>query len=386
MAESLAEMRRIDLDQLLRAKSALEATFAAVPDAVLMIDPRERVTSMNESARALFESVWSPDSFLDSLPLPLAALNAVRQALTGHMPPRPGANLASALTYKTSDRTLRLLPVATPVPHFEGEAHGAVLVLYDVTDFAKLDELRMELIAVASHELKTPLTTLNMNLLLMRESIASLSERNRELLVNALQATDELSKTIDELLDLTRADSGQLRLSLDRVDLQVLAEQTAQRLQPRFDESGIALKVLSAGSSTICRGDTARLGMVLTNVLANALKYTPRGGRVCVSLSCNGADGLGVRLAVTDTGPGIPIEFRERVFEKFFRVEHHRSDSDKQPRGTGIGLYLCKHIVQAHGGSIWCEAGENGGTTIAFALACEPVQGQPSHSIHANGG
>jgi NtrC-family two-component system sensor histidine kinase KinB len=378
MAQALAEMRRIDLGQLLRAKSSLEATLAAVPDAVLLVDPRERVASMNQTARTIFGRPIPDDACLDDLPLPAAAVCVVREALRGETPPRPGADLAAAFDHTAHDETRRLLPVAAPVPHFEGDAYGAVLILYDVTDFAKLDELRMELIAVASHELRTPLTTVKMNLLLMNEDAADFPQRRRLLLDSAVAGAEELGKTIDELLDLTRVDAGQLRLTLDRLDVSFLVDQACGRLAPRFEEAGISLRVVKdvAHADAVCNGDAARLGMVLANLLANALKYTPSGGSVTVHVSSVQNAGTTrhptLQIAVTDNGRGIPAEFQERVFDKFFRVEHHQKTDGKEPRGTGIGLYLCKHIIQAHGGNIRCDAGDGGvGTRVAFTLPRE---------------
>jgi NtrC-family two-component system sensor histidine kinase KinB len=313
---------------------------------------------------------------LDDLPLPPAVIEAIREALDGNPPTPPRADLTNVVLATVDGHAVKLLPVAIPVPHYRDGAHGAVAVLYDVTEFAKLDELRMELIAVASHELKTPLTTLRMNLLLMEERSADFDDRQREFLLNSIDGCDELGKTIDELLDLTRADAGQLKLSLERVDVGVVAEDAVRSLRPRFEEAGIALTVEKRGEHAICRGDPLRLGMVLTNVLTNALKYTPAAGRVgvtVVSMQNAGQEAAGrVQIAVTDTGPGVPEEFRARVFEKFFRVEHHRPNDAKQVRGTGIGLYLCRHIIQAHEGEIWCEAGEdNSGTRIVMEIPAE---------------
>jgi two-component system, NtrC family, sensor histidine kinase KinB len=262
-----------------------------------------------------------------------------------------------------------------PVPHFVEQGHGAVLMLYDVTAFAQLDELRMELIAVASHELKTPLTPLRMNLLMLREEWSGLDARPRLLLDSALSAVDELRKTIDELLDLTRVDAGQLRLSTERLDLCRLADEAVQQFASRFEEFGVRLEIHKDVRSAFCQGDAARLLLVLNNVLANALKYSPTGGVVRMTVSRQNAgsgDGAVLHLAVTDAGPGIPAEFREHVFEKFFRVEHHRRVDAKDRKGTGIGLYLCQHSITAHGGHIWCDAGEHGvGTRIAVILPGE---------------
>jgi NtrC-family two-component system sensor histidine kinase KinB len=376
MAEALAEIQRLNVAQVLEAKGMLEATLEAIPDAVLLFDAQEQVISANQAARTV---LGLPDQDT-STPLVRLAVSqtctqAVREALAGIHPPAPSADLRDAFSLTVNGTPVKLLPVVIPVPHFVEQGHGAVLVLYDVTAFAKLDELRMELIAVASHELKTPLTPLTMNLLMLREEGAALPERQRLMLASALAAADELGKTIDELLDLTRADAGQLRLSIERLDLCRLVDEAVRQCGLRFEESGVKLEVRKEIHSAFCQGDAVRLLLVLNNVLANALKYSPPGGivRVVVSRQNTVSGGRSVlHCAVTDAGPGVPVEFRERVFEKFFRVEHHRQVDAKERKGTGIGLYLCKHIITAHGGHIWCDAGEHGvGTCIAITLPGE---------------
>ena len=177
-------------------------------------------------------------------------------------------------------------------------------------------------------------------------------------------------------MDLTRIEAGQLRLVQDTIDLSAVIEQAVSALRPRYEDADIALQVRREGERALVRGDAARLGIVFTNLLTNALTYTPRGGAVSIEVTSRqntGRDGKQLlQIAVTDTGPGIPTEFRERVFEKFFRVEHHRANGANGARGAGIGLYLCRQIVEAHGGTIWCEPGNNGcGTRIAFLLKPE---------------
>jgi NtrC-family two-component system sensor histidine kinase KinB len=195
-------------------------------------------------------------------------------------------------------------------------------------------------------------------------------------LAAALHAGEELASTIDELLDLTRIEAGQLRLQQDRVDLGAVIEQAVRPLRPRFEDAEIGLRVAREASGAIIRGDAGRLKSVFANLLTNALKYTPRGGEVTISVTSvpNGSpSGKPVlQVAVTDSGPGIPAEFRERVFEKFFRVENHREMAQEGVRGAGIGLYLCRQIIEAHGGTIACEPGDNGcGARIAILLESE---------------
>ena len=265
---------------------------------------------------------------------------------------------------------------AVPIPEFAPRRTGAVIVLDDVTDFALLDELRSELVAVASHELKTPLTTLRVNLMLLGEATDAFTPRQREMLEAALLGCEELGSTTDELLDMARIEAGQLRLDLAPVDLNAILDSALRLLHTRIDDAEVRLEVRREAPPAIVRGDPARLRNVMTNLLANALKYSPRGGRVLVEIAFlrdGGADGpASLQFAVTDAGPGVPEAFRERVFEKFFRVEHHLDRGREGVRGTGIGLYLCREVIKAHGGSIWCEPAQGGvGTVIAFRLQVE---------------
>jgi NtrC-family two-component system sensor histidine kinase KinB len=196
------------------------------------------------------------------------------------------------------------------------------------------------------------------------------------MLTAATQGGQELADTIDELLDLTRIEAGQLRLQHERVDLYAIIDQVVRALRPRFEDAEINLGIVREAPEAIVWGDAARLRIVFANLLTNALKYTPRAGEVSVRvLSRQNAAAEGkpaLHIAVTDTGPGIPPEFHERVFEKFFRVEHHRPDGQEGVRGAGIGLYLCRQIIEAHGGSIACVSGSHGlGTQIAIELGRE---------------
>jgi NtrC-family two-component system sensor histidine kinase KinB len=215
-----------------------------------------------------------------------------------------------------------------------------------------------------------------MNLLLLQEKPDNLTTRQREILGVAVAGGEELAATIDELLDLTRIEAGQLQLAKQRVDLNPLVEQVVRTLGPRFQDAEVGLRVVSEAPAAMTQGDPARLKIVLVNLLTNALKYTPRGGDVTVRLASRQNAAVpgkpSMQITVTDTGAGIPPELRERVFEKFYRVEDHRPNGPKGVRGTGIGLYLCRVIVEAHGGTIACAAGDNGrGTRIAINLPAE---------------
>ena len=374
MAEAIAELQRFNFAQLIETKWTLEATLEALPDAIVLIDATEQVVSVNRVAREIFHLNGSNKNVaLDDLSLPETVASAVRAATRGERRAALKFDLKDVLPIPMGDGIVKLLPLVIPVPHFKQDSCGVVLAMYDVTEFARLDELRMELIAVASHELKNPLTTVRMSVMMLRDSADSQPPAQREMIANAFAGCEELGKTIDELLDFTRADAGQLKLSLERLDISVVIDEAVRSFAGRFKDAGVLFEVRKDVSGAFCRVDSARLGMVMANLFANALKYTRSGGKVTVSLSSMQNAGVKygptLQIAVMDTGSGIPPELHDRIFAKFFRVEHVRESLGDSVRGTGVGLYLCKHIIEAHGGNIWCEAGENGvGTKIAFTL------------------
>ncbi len=348
MAKEVERFRRSNLDELLRTKRTLEATLASLPDAVLLIGADRRIVSANEAAIELLGHGARPGAILDDAHLPKELAARVDDALAGETSEQPDP-LAAAFTL--GGRRMLARAVAT-----EGlESRQTVVALHDVTEFARLDEMRAELVAVAAHELRTPLTTLRMMLLLLAERNIAKDASATEMVNGALSACDALGSTVDEFLDLARIEAGKLRLALERLDVHAPLDEAIAALRPQFDDANLAIELTRNGPGMVS-ADRARLRCVFTNLMANALKYAPRGSRVSVSLGRAGVSGI--EVAVEDQGPGVPEELRGRVFEKFFRVEHHRPGADSV-HGTGVGLYLVREIVAAHGGSVRCEAGQS---------------------------
>jgi NtrC-family two-component system sensor histidine kinase KinB len=376
MTRALAEFHRMNVNEVLEAKERLEATLAALPDAVFLLDPLGGIISSSPLARKIAGDEPEKVRRIYDLQLPPDCLEAIGTALRGDLSAESPVDLGKAVPITLGGRTRSFLPRVLPVASDSAGRSGAVLVFYDVTELAKLDELRTEMVAVASHELKTPLTTLRMNLLLLEESLQGLSSREREMLSTALMGCRELQSTVDELLDLGRIEAGQLRLTLDRIEMNALVGDLVASASGRFEGANIFLELHPASRPVYLRGDAARIRIALSNLLDNALKYSPAKGRVRVDVSVSEPAASEERPAVTvwvsDTGPGIRNEFRERIFEKFFRVEHQTAGRKPGVHGAGIGLYLTRQIVEAHGGRVWCEPGEKGvGTRFAILLAAE---------------
>jgi two-component system, NtrC family, sensor histidine kinase KinB len=383
MAEDLAESRRTNIGEVVRAKNTLEATLEALPDAVVLLDAAGHIQSMNAAALRVSASAGVQEPrCLEDLHLDGVDLDAVRRAIGTGAGAIPPADLTRTIRVEQGGTVQRLLPRIVPVQTANPEQRGAVLLLYDVTDLVRLDEMRSELVAVASHELQTPLTTLRMTLLMLQEASHLLRERERDLVATSLIGVEQLTETIHEFLDLTRIEAGELRLNLEPVPVSAVLAETLRRVEGQAKAQNILLSTEVDSDIPRVSADPLRLRAVFDNILSNALKYTPEGGRITVEIHrivSTDREGDSVAVAITDSGPGIPVAFRSRVLDKFFRLEHHQTDLRPAARGAGIGLYMGKQIVERHGGEITCSAGPGErGTRITVTLPARVANHTPA--------
>ncbi|HTU22797.1 MAG TPA: HAMP domain-containing sensor histidine kinase, partial [Gemmataceae bacterium] len=244
---------------------------------------------------------------------------------------------------------------------------GAAVVLNDVTRFRLLDQIKSDLVATVSHELKTPLTSVRLVLhLLLEEATGPLTPKQTELLIDARDNAERLLGIIEHLLALARLEQGREFLQLQAELPQTLLETAADTARPRAEAKHIELVVEDATHVPPVAADPLRLGHALNNLLDNALTYTDEGGRITLSASM--MDERTVRLSIADTGVGIPAEYLPHVFDRFFRVP-----DQSRGHGTGLGLAIVREIVAAHGGQISCESQTGQGTGFHLTL---PIWGQ----------
>ena len=237
-----------------------------------------------------------------------------------------------------------------------------------VTLNAMLDRLeqgvadKQRLVADASHELRTPLAVMRAELdVSLRSDLLSSPERT--VLESVREEVDRMSRTVDNLLTLAQVDEGRLELLPTRVRLRDAIEGAARPLAPLAQAKGVRLDVDIGGDGVEeVQADPQRLHQALTNFIENAIKYSPEDGEVRVSAWSRGDD---VGVTVTDTGPGIPLEARAHVFDRFFRVDDARG---RAGGGSGLGLALCREIAHAHGGRVWVDTASGGGSAFSLAL------------------
>ncbi len=226
------------------------------------------------------------------------------------------------------------------------------------TELESLERLRRDLVANVSHELKTPIAALRAHL---ENLLDGVEEPRRETLQVMLEQSERLTRLVEELLDLSRLESGGVTLTMEPVALTPLVRQVGREIQIARGE-GVVFRNEVPGDLPPVRADRERLHQVLFNLLDNAFRFTPPGGSVTVSAARVNAL---CEVTVDDTGPGIPEEHLPFVFERFYRVDSARSRGDG---GTGIGLTIVRSVVEAHGGHIWAERREEGGSRFRFEL------------------
>lgn len=362
MARHLREYRQTQLNLLSRAQRASQATIDSFPDAVLVIDSEGRVELANPAARRLLgvtsAQAGQPASGLWQPPPELR--EHLAEALRNHRDYLP-ESFEHTILFNSPNGESAVLPRILTIRDQRDNSLGAAVVLQDVTRLRLLDQVKNNLVATASHELKTPLTGIRLAVhLLLEETVGPLSPKQLELLIDARENSERLLSVVNNLLDLGKLAQGGRQLDLRPESPRSLLQHAADAVSVRAQDQEVSLHVDTPEGLPAVLADAVRIDHALRNLLDNALAYTDRGGRITLSASLDAAS---VILSVADTGCGIPPEHLPHVFEKFFRVP-----GQSRGTGTGLGLAIVQEIVTAHGGTIACESQPNVGTTFRMRL------------------
>jgi NtrC-family two-component system sensor histidine kinase KinB len=252
-----------------------------------------------------------------------------------------------------------------PVWGVEGRAIGWLIVLRDITQQRQIDEDRELITETLIHDLRSPLSAV-LGALDVIEEGKSQPSGGGELIGQALsvarRAARRVLAMVESLLDIARMESGDMEIDLQDTQLKPVVEGVVSELLPQANDYGVILRVEIPSELPQVRVDRAKITRVVSNILDNAIKFTPSGGQVLVA--CRVISGEMLAVEISDSGPGIPQEFREKIFEPFSQVPEQRG----RRRGSGLGLTFCKLAVEAHGGRIWVEEGPGGGSLFTFTL------------------
>jgi NtrC-family two-component system sensor histidine kinase KinB len=358
MAEGLRAIRRSDQAKLVRIQDSTQHAFNSLPDAVAVLDLEGRVEVATESAKTVFG--LRPGTLVRSLPLKW--LSDLYDNVLQHGQPLGPNHSGTAIQHfdKGEERFFR--PMVVPILDAEKQPTGVVITLKDVTEQRLQDELKRGVISTVSHQLKTPLTSMRMAIhLLLEEQVGPLNEKQAELLVAAREDSDRLHEILNNLLDISRIESGKAQMEFHAVFPRELALEAIEPFRIAAKDQGVTLEVELPEDLPQILADKTRISHVFGNLITNALKYTPAGGKVTVSAR---AEEKEVVFSIADTGQGIPSAYLPRVFEQFFRAPGQGPQA-----GAGLGLAIAKQIVQAHGGTVTVESAEGKGSTFSFTLS-----------------
>ncbi|MFN8661912.1 MAG: ATP-binding protein [Thermomicrobiales bacterium] len=348
------------LEELELVRARLEATLVNLTDGVVITDETGHVVLMNDAARAMLAvrgSVLGESLMWVGRDHELSEL--VDQAVV-----ECGDAMERVIQHGRSGRTLQVAARCLEAP----DERIGVVVLRDITELRKLEGVRRDFVANVSHELRTPLTSIRAMVETLEAGAIDDPEVSGEFLSRIISEVDRLADMVDELLDLARLESDNLKLALDWLDPGEIAREAEGRLAAQVARSGLSITTFTEPGLPLLRADRTRIGQVLLNLIHNAVKFTPAGGSIHLSVSEQ--DGW-IVYQVEDTGVGVEPEDIERLFERFYKA-----DRSRRSHGTGLGLAIAKHIVQAHGGSIEARRNRPRGMVFEFRL---PVSGPAEH-------
>jgi NtrC-family two-component system sensor histidine kinase KinB len=362
MSGKLKAFHELNVSRILAEQRRSEAIIRSLSDGLMVVDNEFKIIAINPMAIHLLD--LEPEQaegrhFFEVIENQTLYQHLRTTIETGQAPQldEPTATLTVARNGQTQYYHFAITPVKTE----QAQMLGAVLLLQDVTKLKTLDRLKSEFVVTASHELRTPLTGIAMSIGLLAENAqAKLSANEQALLCAAQEDVQRLRALVNDLLDLSKIESGRMEMAFEPVAVSLLIERAMATLAAQAEEKGLALRQQLPAELPPVKADPNKITWVLTNLIANAIRYTDQGGGIEVSAKLAKES---VYVSVADEGAGIPLEYQSKIFDKFVQVK-----SDKAVGGSGLGLAICKEIVKAHGGTIWVNSTPGQGSIFTFAL------------------
>jgi signal transduction histidine kinase len=400
LAEEFNEMRRnlkTAVDQLTQEERKLTAIVDNLGEGLIVVEPTGRVLYVNPVAERLlnlgntadYENFIAIDTSTGTISwtktskstevakteartVDMKILSSSQREMAQHQTVIVEANVNRNQSNGDSSRVLRII-----ASHFSDEHNnvaGTVYVFDDITNEHEIEQMKSEFVSLVSHELRTPLTSIiGFISLILDGKTGKINQKQHESLSRAHRQSKRLAALINDLLDVSRIEAGRIEMKQEQVQIDWIAKRRIEELRPQADEKVISLFLEAQSNLPRMIGDADRIGQIFVNLIGNAIKFTPGNGKVTVRISKslqNGKVTDGFHVEVVDTGPGIPTEDREKVFDKFQQLGsvHTR----KPYGGTGLGLSIAAGILEAHGGRLWVDTGDNGqGSNFQFFIPLE---------------
>lgn len=385
LAEKFNEMRRnlkTAVDQLRQEERKLTAIVENLGEGLIVVEPAGRVLYVNPVAERLLnlgrtagyqnfiavdtetgtiswtkQSMGAEPAITDTQTVNLKVLSSSQRAMEQHQ-----AMIAElSVNGDQSNAEMRVLRIiASQFSDESNKGAGTVYVFDDITHEYEVEQMKSEFVSLVSHELRTPLTSIiGFISLILDGKTGKINQKQYESLSRAHRQSERLAALINDLLDISRIEAGRIEMKRERVHIDRVAKRRIEELRPQADEKAITLLLDANPTLPLLIADADRVGQVFINLIGNAIKFTPNGGKVTVRISespHNGSVSNGFHVEIIDTGPGIPPDERKKIFDKFQQLASTRT---QQHGGTGLGLSIASGIVEAHGGKLWVDAGDN---------------------------
>ena len=332
--------------QVRSEKMKTERILHEIDDGVIVLDQNGKTIMINPAARLMLmkEDHEAPENAAADCP----EYSDIEKVLIDHS----GNSNLKAKSFPMRDN--------------EGLLIGKIIVIHDVTHYMEVDRLKSAFVSHVSHELKTPLTSIKGYVDNLRDRIVGdLNERQEEYLERVGKNTDRLIRMIDDLLNISRIESGKMTLNFSNLIMSELIEEVSRGLRPLATQKKIEMSFMKSDGDDHVMADRDKIEQAVINLVNNAILYTPPGGKVMIYME---HDQGYIKTCIRDTGVGIPTEEQPLIFDRFYRLE---KDSILEPRGTGLGLYITRNVIEMHGGKIWVTSEVGKGSEFTFTLPAE---------------
>ncbi len=361
MTERLRKFEAMNIEKILTEKQKAETIVENISDGIIVCDKQNKILLINEAARKLLKI---DSKNLEGLSCSIIKDERIRAIILN--PKSEEYQKQPYILFKDGEKEIYIRPRVSEIPLPGGEKLGTVLILQDVTQFKLLDKMKSEFMATVSHEFRTPLTSINMSIDILRQGIVGkLTPEQEELVQATKQDAERLTKLVRELLELSKLESGKIQLKEELISINDVIKDTIQPLILPFKEKGVELVLKLENNIPNFVGDFRQFSWVVSNLVNNALRYTSEGGMVEIqSLTENNF----IFVKVRDTGKGISSENLNKIFDKFVQL---KESMESTPGSVGLGLSIAKEIVEMYGGSIWVESEIGKGSVFIFSIPIE---------------
>jgi len=339
-------------------KAKVEAAFSSALDGVLILDPQGRIETVNRGMWAMTGERYR--DLVGKTPLEAFRNLGLQKALDQYR--SSGMPVSQEMELGEGEPVMLDVSI-TPVRGVDAAEGKTMLVFHDLTRLKKLERMRVDFVANVTHEIKTPLTAIMGFVETLQEGAIEDRETAKKFLSTIARHAERLNRLVDDLLTISNTELGEIHFSFESVALSGIAQSVLHMIQQKAEEKKIEIASAIPEGLPLIRADRDRLSQVLINVLDNAVKFTPEGGRV--TLAASPAAGQEVVVRITDTGIGVPKDEISRLGERFYRVDKTRS---RELGGTGLGLSIVKHLMAAHKGRMEIESQLGRGTSVSLYL------------------